>query len=112
MLKKQLQVIKLSILLIDNARVTSNAYINYYENKVKTMKGSGIRKKQRGGNVVYFNNPNQLLKTLELIIGKILAGNTSISMRNMGVSILDTLLKTSTINKSQHNKLYKKYFKI
>ena len=76
------------------------------------MKGCGIRKKQRSGNVVFFNNPNQLLTKLELIIGEILAGNTSIDMRNMGVTILDTLLKTLTINKSQHNKLYQKYFKI
>ena len=76
------------------------------------MKGSGIRKKQRGGNVVFFNNPNQLVKKLELTIGEILAGNTSIDMRNMGVTILDTLLKTLTINKSQRNKLYEKYFKI
>ena len=80
--------------------------------KVKTMKGSGIRKTQRGGNVIFFNNPKQLIKKFELIVGKILAGNTSIDMRNIGVSILDTLLKTSTINKAQHNKLYNKYFKI
>ena len=97
---------------IDNARVTLNAYINHYETKVKTMKGSGFRKKQKGGNVVFFNDPKQLLKKLELVVGEILAGNTSIEMRNMGVSILDTWLKTSTINRSQHNKLYKKYFKI
>ena len=51
-------------------------------------------------------------KKLELIVGEILAGNTSIDMINMGINILDTLLKTSTINKSQHNKLYKNYFKI
>ena len=50
---------------------------------------------------MYFNDPKQLLKTLELIVGEILAGNTSVDMRNMGVSILDTLLK-----------IYKKYFKI
>ena len=97
---------------IDNARVTLNAYIKHYENKVKTMKGSGLRKKQRGGNVVFFNDRKQLLKKLELIVGEILAGNTSISMRNMGVSILDTLLKTSAINRSQYDKLHKKYFKI
>ena len=36
-----------------------------------------------------------------------MAGNTSINMHNMGVSILDTLLKTSTINRNQHGKLYK-----
>ena len=59
---------------------------------------------------MFFNDPKQLLNKLELIAGEILAGNTSIDMRNMGVSSLDTLLKTSTINRSQHNKLYKKLF--
>ena len=63
-------------------------------------------------NVVFFNDPKQFLKKLELIVGEILARNTSIDIRNMGVSILDTLLKTSTIDKSQHNKLCKKYLKI
>jgi len=51
-----------------------------------------------------------LPKKFELIIGEVLAGNTSIDMRNMGVAILDTLLKTSAINKAQHAKLYKQYF--
>ena len=98
---------------LDNARATLNAYIKHYETKLKTMKGSGLTKKQKGGNVVFFNDPNQLLKNCpELIIGEILAGNNSVKMGNTGVSILDTLLKTSTINKSQLNKLYKKYFKI
>jgi len=44
------------------------------------MKGSGIRKK--GGNVMFFNDPKQLLKKLEIIIGEIniMAGNTSIKI--------------------------------
>ena len=95
---------------IDNARAVLNQYIKHYENKVKMMKGSGIQK--RGGNIVFFNDVKQLLKKLELIVGEILAGNTSIEMRNTGVAILDTLLKTSKINKAQHEKLYKTYFKI
>ena len=96
---------------IDNARVTLNSYIKYYENKIETIKGSG-RKKQKGGNVIFFNKPKELIKKLDLIVGEILAGNTSIEMRNMGVSILDILLKMSTINRSQYGKLYKQYFKI
>ena len=75
--------------------------VNIMKIKSKQWKVLGFEKKQRGGNVVYFNDPKQLLKTLELIVGEILAGNTSVDMRNMGVSILDTLLK-----------IYKKYFKI
>ena len=61
---------------------------------------------------MFFNDPNQLLKKLELIIGEVLAGTTSIKMRNMGVNILDTLLKIATINRSQYNKIYNNYFKI
>ena len=96
---------------IDNAGKTLNAYIKHYENKIETMKGSGM-KKRKGGNVIFFNKPKELIKKLDLIVGEISVGNTSIDMRNMGVSILDTLLKMSTINRSQYGKLYKQYFKI
>ena len=100
---------------ISNARVTLNGYIDHYNTKLATIKGSGIkgrRRKQRGGNVMFFNDVNQLLKKLELIIGEVIAGNTSIQMRNTGVAILDTLLRMSTINRPQYNKLYNKYFKV
>ena len=76
----------------------------------KKIKGRG--RKKRGGNVVFFNDAKQLLKKLELIIGEVIAGNTSIQMRNTGVSILDTLLRMSTINRPQYNKLYNQYFKV
>ena len=99
---------------IYNARVTLNEYIKHYDTKLKTMKGSGIKgrgRRQRGGKVVFFNDVKQLLKKLELIIGEVIAGNTSIQMRNTGVSILDMLLKMAKINRSQYNKLYHQYFK-
>ena len=44
-------------------------------------------------------------------MGEVIAGNTSIQMRNTGVSILDMLLKMAKINRSQYNKLYNQYFK-
>ena len=67
---------------IDNARVTLNEYIKHYDTKLNTIKGSGIKgrgRRQRGGNVVFFNDPKQLLKKLELIVGEVLAGNASIN---------------------------------
>ena len=98
---------------LDNKIAELNKYIKDHKKKLESEKKiKGRRRKQRGGNVIYFNDPKQLLKKLELIIGEVLAGNTSIQMRNTGVSILDTLLRMSTINKPQYNKLYKKYFKI
>ena len=39
-------------------------------------------------------------------------GNTSVKMRNMGQAILDTLLRSKGINKSQYQKLVKKYFRV
>ena len=101
---------------IDDDRAILTDYIKFNKKVINELKtGSGIRgrgRKQRGGNVMFFNDPNQLLKKLELIIGEVLAGTTSIKMRNMGVNILDTLLKIATINRSQYNKIYNNYFKI
>ena len=82
---------------------------------MKTIKGSGVKgrgRKKRGGNVVFFNDAKQLLKKLQFIIGEVIAGNTSIEMRNMGVNILDTLFRMSTINRLQYNQLYNQYFKV
>ena len=100
---------------IDDTRAVLNKYITHVNDEMKTIKCSGVkgrRRKQRGGNVIFFNDPKQLLKKLELIIGEVLAGNTSIQMRNTGVNILDTLLRMSTINRQQYNKLYNLYFKV
>ena len=100
--KAEMQIINKRL---DNEMAVLNKYIKDH----KKIKG---RKKQRGGNVVFFNDAKQLLKKLELIVGEIIAGNTSINMRNIGVNILDTLLRMSTINKPQYNKLYNQYFKV
>ena len=63
-----------------------------------------------GKGVVFYNNPQELLKKLAVILGEMEAGNTSLKMRNMGQTILDTLLKDKSINKTAYGKLVKKYF--
>lgn len=93
---------------VSNARDVLAEYIKYYETEKEEMKGSGIRK--RSGNVMFFNKPKTLQKKLELIIGEIIASNTSTDMRNVGVPILGTLFTTSAKNKAQHAKFFKKYF--
>ena len=95
---------------IDRSFKVLNDYIKYYQQK-STKMGSGMRRK-KGGSIRFFSNPKELLQKLEVIIGSILAGNTNQGIRNTGVEILDFLLKEGAINKSQHEKLFKNYFKL
>ena len=69
--------------------------------KLKSITGKGV---------VFYNNPQELVKKLAVILGEMEAGNTSLKMRNMGQTILDTLLENKSINKTAYGKLVKKYF--
>ena len=80
------------------------------EMDARVVLNNQLKKEKKGGNIMFYKNPNQLLKKLELIVGERLAGNTSIKMRNTGVNILDLLLKDSVINRKQHEKIYKTIF--
>ena len=84
---------------------------NKMKQKMKSLKGKGVRRgTQRGKGVVFYNNPQELLKKLAVILGEMEAGNTSTKMRNMGQTIMDTLLENKSINKSSYQKIVKKYF--
>ena len=96
---------------IDRSSQVLGEYIKHYKAKQKTLKGSGLRRRKKGGTVCFFSNPKELLQKLEVIIGSILAGNTNQGIRNTGVGILDLLLKENAINRFQHEKLFRKYFK-
>ena len=104
----------------DRFRGELNDYtcIKQYRFKSKSTKGNGTKRARgvstgrgvSGSGVYFYNDAKELLKKLTLIIGEMEAGNTSVKMRNMGQTILDTLLRTKSINKSQYQKLVKKYF--
>ena len=97
--------------IIQDTRKVLTDYINYNDQRLKNIKGSGLKRKtKRGGQVMFFNNPTEMIKKLELIIGSMVAGNNSIKLRNTGVALLDILLKNSILNRPQYNKIYKKYF--
>ena len=85
-------------------------YRKHYESKLYSIKGSGLRRGQRGRGAYFFNDAKEMLQKLTLIIAEMEAGNTSIKMRNMGQTILDALLHAKHLNKGQYGKLVKKYF--
>ena len=97
---------------IDRSSRALSEYIKHYKAKQKTLTGSGVRRRKKGGTVRFFSNPKELLQKLVVIIGSILAGNRNQGIRNTGVEILDFLLKEGVINRSHHEKLFKNYFKL
>ena len=74
------------------------------ENKNRSKKFKNIIK---GGCIAtFYNDAEDLLSLLELIIGSIDAGNANSKMKNRGMAILDELLKLGAISKDQREKLY------
>ena len=101
--------------VINDTRKVLNDYVNYNDQKLKNIKGkgSGLKKSRSAagsGQVMFFNDPAEMIKKLELIIGSMAAGNNSIELRNTGVALLDILFRNSIINRSQYNKMYRNYF--
>ena len=95
---------------VGNREKAIRDYRKHYESQLKNIKGSGLRRGQRGRGAYFFNDAKEMLQKLTLIIAEMEAGNTSIKMRNMGQTILDALLHANHINKGQYGKLVKKYF--
>ena len=98
--------------VITDTRKVLTDYINYNNQRLKNIKGSGLKKIKRGGQVQFFNNPTEMIKKLELIIGSMAAGNNSLDLRNTGVALLDILLRNSILNKSQYSKIFENYFSL
>ena len=96
--------------VIQDTRKVLTDYMKYNNQQLKKIKGSGLKKKRGGAQVMFFNNPTEMMKKLELIIGSMAAGNNSIELRNTGVALLDILLRNSLLNRSQYNKIYRNYF--
>ena len=86
-----------------------NDFIKHYKYKSKIIRGYGLK---RGIGVYFFNNGKEMLEKLTVIVGEIQAGNNSLKMRNTGQNILDAMLSSKNINKSQYQKLVKKYFSV
>ena len=96
--------------VIQDTRKVLTDYMKYNNQQLKKIKGTGLKKKRGGAQVMFFNNPTEMMQKLELVIGSMAASNNSIELRNTGVALLDILLRNSLLNRSQYNKIYRNYF--
>ncbi len=58
----------------------------------------------------FYSNPEEVLNRLEKIISTITAGNDSLQIKNEGSNISDFLLSKKMMTKTQHKKMFQKYF--
>ena len=63
--------------------------------------------KKTGQGIIHFNNPQQLIKRLELLIGSLIAGNNGVIQEFSQIAHL--LHQMKVITKKQLNDLLKKY---
>mgnify|MGYP000471227888 CR=1 FL=1 len=85
---------------IDNLRNYNETLKDMIKHRSKFTKGTGIG----------MCNPQELINDLELICGSLDSGNNSQRLKNMGIDIIDELLKLGTLSNDNHEQLYKKYF--
>ena len=62
-----------------------------------------------GSSVTYYNNANELVDRMKILVGSLAAGNNSPVLRNDLSQINDELLKIQAIDKAMHEKFYQKY---
>jgi hypothetical protein len=63
--------------------------------------------KAKSGLKYYFTNTQDVRDRLNLIVGSVRAGNTSVDMKNEGTSLLDYLARAGEISKPVYNKIAK-----
>ena len=103
--------------LISKRYDTKKKYPNLSKVVLKTLTDlSGLENRKRSKKIkniikggwipTFYDDSEDLLSLLELIIGSTDAGNDNSKMKNRGMAILDELLKLGVISKDQHEKLY------
>ena len=111
------RLIQVLVILLVKDLIQKKKYCNLSKVVFKTLTDlSGLENKKRskifknilkGGCIpTLYNDPEDLLSLLELIIGAIDAGNDNSRMKNRGMTIFHELLKLGAISKDQHEKLY------
>ena len=64
-----------------------------------------------GSSVTYYNDPQNLMERMNILIGSIQAGNNSPLIKNDLSQINDELLRINAIDQSLHERFYQKYLK-
>ena len=104
----------IAVALNKNPRKETEQQIEYYNILGQYNKNISAleqyKRKQEGKGIIHFNNPQQLVKRLELLAGSIIAGNNGVKQEFSQIAHLLHQLKV--ITKKTLNDLIKKYMLI
>jgi hypothetical protein len=64
------------------------------------------QKQQSGSGIVFYSNPKQLKKKLDLLLASRQAGNDSKALVNEGMQIIDLLLRDRKISQKEHRRIF------
>ena len=72
--------------------------------------GRGVKKGNNNGSLIYYNNPQQLIDRLRLLVGSKKAGNTNPEIDSEIIGISDELVKKGLINNEEYTRFMNKNF--
>ena len=77
--------------------VEENKKINEMFKQTKKKEGKGVKRGNSNGSLIYYNNPQQLIDRLRLLVGSKRAGNTNPEIDSEIIGISDELVKKGLI---------------
>ena len=110
-IKNQIKLISDKVRKMINPRKKESEEKNKKINEMLKEEGKGVKRGNNGSSsLIYYNNPQQLIDRLRLLVGSKRAGNTNPEIDSEIIGISDELVKKGLINNGEYIRFMNKNF--